>query len=304
MAILEGYSELEIVYCANCRSFLYKGKYIPLRDFKRAFPKLLKEHVQFSVEPDAFNVDSSVVDNPAKNVKVPICVTARINEETIEEEAVMEIRFKQAECPYCSRLKGGYYEGVLQLRNRDNTSFNEVAEEITKNAEMNNTVAITSEKDVKGGKDYYITDKKYMQHLSNELYNKYGGEKKESPRLYGFDRQSSKKLYRLNILLRLANVEPGDVVEWNSELFKVLAVRGNKVNVESLMSSKTRPLKIDEIKKRASKSEYIQAVVVKPKPDVVILHPREYINVTLQNNPAKIAEKIHVVEIDGKFYAV
>lgn len=304
LPILEGHKDVEITYCANCKSVLYKGKYIPLKDFKKAFSKLIRSYVSFSVEPKEFSVDTKILDKIDRKLDVPIYVKAEIDGEEIEEEAIMEIKFKQVECPFCSRLKGGYYEGVLQLRNKNNSMFKEVENRIRKKTDEKKLVAISYEKEVKGGMDFYMTDKKFISNLASELHNEFGGEFKESPRLYSMDRQSSKKVYRLNALLRLPELEVGDIVEWKNSLFSVNGITADKVMAQPVNGGKKRPIKLEEALKKRSKADARKAVVTKTKPNVEVLHPETFASTPVENKVTRPGKKIDVVEISGKLYAV
>ncbi|MGM5482003.1 MAG: NMD3-related protein [Nanobdellota archaeon] len=303
--ILQGYKNIELIYCDNCMSFYYKGKYIPFSDFKKAFSKIIRENISLSVEPKSFDVDESVLDNLEKKKMVLINLVADTENGEVQEQGQMEIKFKKLECPFCTRLKGGYYEGVLQLRNRENSRFEEVSKEIKTRTDSKKLVAISHEKDVKGGIDFYFTDKKYLQRLAEQLYSEFGGQLKESPRLFSLDRQTSKKIYRMNVLLRLSETEPGDIIKYNGELFKVSGLQHNKVSAVSLLTGKKRPINLENIEKVKDADSSQFAIVTKTKPHLEVLNPNNYTSTLLENEPVSdFTDKIKIMEIEGKLYSV
>ncbi|TKJ17268.1 hypothetical protein CEE44_01910 [Candidatus Woesearchaeota archaeon B3_Woes] len=92
-----------------------------------------------------------------------------------------------------------YYEAVLQLRNNPpEESVSCVVNAIKKRK----GVSIAKLSKVKGGIDIYISSQRFTRTLGKLLKKSFKGELIESRKLYGMDRQKSKKIYRGTVLFR------------------------------------------------------------------------------------------------------
>ncbi|MFW6013619.1 MAG: NMD3-related protein [Candidatus Nanoarchaeia archaeon] len=303
MEIFAEYKDIEIVYCKSCWKFYYRQRLLPLKEFKKVFDKYIKEHIRFCVEPEEFYTEEGffeLFNDPPKSAELAI---KAVNGEYSDEVSV-PVKFKAIECPVCSRLRGGYYEGVLQLRNTHNDMFEKCHGEIEQTIESKDLVAISNKKKVKGGIDFFITDKKTIKSLANFLHKKYGGELKLSPELYSEDRQSSKKIYRLSALLRLPDFNINDIVSHKGEYYRIVSFSSAKATGISLKACKNKTLELLECTKVAQKEDIKEAIVTKKKPSVEVLHPETFESTKLENEPPTEKDKIDVVIIKEKIYAV
>lgn len=126
-----------------------------------------------------------------------------------------------------------YYEGILQLRNP-----NEEAIEFIKNQVKKRTnVFIAKEQKVNNGIDFYISSQKYLQTIGKKLKKHFRGELKISSRLHTKNRQTSKNVYRVNILFRLAKCNIGDILNFRGDKIKILKM-GKKILAKDMKTGK------------------------------------------------------------------
>jgi nonsense-mediated mRNA decay protein 3 len=121
-------------------------------------------------------------------------------------------------------VASNYYEGVLQLRN----PTKEFVKKAKKLIEENKLIFIAKQVKVVNGTDLYLSSQKQMQVIARELHSKFGGEMKISSKLHTVNRQTSKKVFRLTILLRLPKFKVGDIVKTRGRFIKVKTM-GKKV---------------------------------------------------------------------------
>ena len=98
---------------------------------------------------------------------------------------------------------GQYYEAVLQLRNPNKEAINCIVNAINKRKD----VFIAKQAKVEGGIDFYISSQRFTRSLGKKLKKSFKGELKESKRLYGMNRQTSRQVYRGTILFRIEEPE-------------------------------------------------------------------------------------------------
>mgnify|MGYP001609809081 CR=1 FL=1 len=91
-----------------------------------------------------------------------------------------------------------YYEAIFQLRPKNL----EVLEIVKKYIEQDKAL-ISKEIHKKFGVDLYLNKKKAAVHIARKLKKRYKGETKISKSLYGVDRMTSKRVYRVTVLFRL-----------------------------------------------------------------------------------------------------
>ena len=190
-----------------------------------------------------------------------------------------------------------YFEGILQLRNPSQEIIDFIENKLKKHADKFNISKIVEQK---LGLDLYITNKKYMQRLANDLQKNFGGIIKKSPHLFSRNRQTSKDIYRLNICLKFYDFKKDDVIKADKRYIKITNI-GKKISGINLEQNKRVSFEFPddvEILKRYNTS------VCKIKPNIEVLHPETYQSVPVKNKvKVKLGEKVKVV-VNGKAFIV
>lgn len=91
-----------------------------------------------------------------------------------------------------------YYEAILQLRPYDKKVLDFVKSEIEKS-----NCLISKEEKKKYGVDLRLTSKYFAMRLSRKLKNRFPGMIKLSRKVYGINKKTSKRLFRLTVCFRL-----------------------------------------------------------------------------------------------------
>ncbi len=95
--------------------------------------------------------------------------------------------------------KDQYYQAKLQLRPCTKEILDFVYNEIDKRDDC----LISKEEELKTGIDIYLTSQKFAQILGRKLKLRFRGKTVISRTLFGINRMTSKKVYRVTILFRL-----------------------------------------------------------------------------------------------------
>ncbi len=135
------------------------------------------------------------------------------------------------------------HQAILQLRNPSKEIIRFTEAELEKNAwtKVNEVV------DVENGLDYYLTDKDEAVKIARRLRTKFGGEFLVSPKLYTYDAQTGKRIYRLAVLFRYYPVKKGDMVEIKGKKIKIIFL-GKKIFGQEEKTGKKVHLKFEELK--------------------------------------------------------
>ncbi|MBN2458053.1 hypothetical protein JXB31_02895 [Candidatus Woesearchaeota archaeon] len=301
---------IELKYCRHCCSYLYKNNQLPAEKFIGVFDNLLLKHLDLSTMPETVEIDKKRLLEPEKRFTLSLTVSKVVHDKLIKERYDVPVRVIIGECQRCSRISGNYYEGVFQLRNKESADFLIVYKRIINETEKmrKKGISITKEARVRNGIDLYFTNSKFMQQLGARLYRSFGGEFKVNPSLYGRNRQTSKDIYRLNVLFRLPEFSPGDIISFENRIYSINSFSKDMIICTELISRKKLSIKNSEdIELIATPDKFRKAVVVRKKPYLEILHPDSYENIRPMNSPAKQDEKkgqIRVLVDGSRVYCV
>ncbi len=107
--------------------------------------------------------------------------------------------------------KSNYFEAILQLRGTNDEVLRFVANHMRKRPSL----FLAQVVQVKGGYDAYVSDQRWTRSLGPKLKRAFKGELKESRKIYGVHRQSSKTLYRAIVCFRMTTEQerPDDETE-------------------------------------------------------------------------------------------
>lgn len=137
-----------------------------------------------------------------------------------------------------------YFEGILQLRN----AGDEVVEFVIKEVEKTTDVHIAKIKNLKTGVDIYISKQKFLRSLGNKLQKTFGGQLLFSKKLHTVHRQTSKELYRVNMLFRMPNFKKGDIVDYKGDKIKIISMH-KKVFAKDVKTGKKLNLNFKDMLK-------------------------------------------------------
>ena len=214
-------------------------------------------------------------------------------------------------CERCARARAGYFESVLQLRNKKNTHFEEalkLAEDIIKGSDARVTKTVPQ----KDGTDLYLDEKKTAKTIGKRLYSNYGGEHKLTRSLFSRKRDTQKNIYRDTVLVRLSDIEPGDVILKANRPFRVERVFHDKLSATDLMHGKKTQFTAGKEEQHIKRGDISRMQVIRRRPNIEVLDPGSYQPRKIENpgkadNKEKIEkgeESMPVVEIEGKLYCV
>jgi len=139
----------------------------------------------------------------------------------------------------------GYFEGILQLRNATREIMDYVENEISRNK-----VHLAKTTNLKGGKDYYLGDNKFLLRLGKNLKSKFDGQLVSTSKLFSQNKQTSKEVHRVTVLFRYIPFKVGDIIEYRDRSVEVKRY-GTKVEIKDNATNKRELLTYDEFLDRA-----------------------------------------------------
>ena len=135
-----------------------------------------------------------------------------------------------------------YFEGILQLRN----PREEVNQFIKSELEKKPEIFISQTIKHRTGLDIYFSSKKFLQGLGRQLQQKFGGELKISAEHFSRDRQTSKDMFRVNVLYRFTGIKSGNVINFRGDELTILST-GKNIHAVNRKTGKKSILKHKDI---------------------------------------------------------
>ena len=153
------------------------------------------------------------LDESARSAHVSLRVKAEIKGLEIAESAEFPILVRRAICVQCSRIAGGYYAAIVQIRAdwRIPTEDELQAAAELAYAAMSREEFVSKQQLLKDGLDLYVSSAECGRGMAKTIVKHLGGNYSESRKLYG--RKGGRELYRVTFLVRLPGYREGDVLE-------------------------------------------------------------------------------------------
>jgi len=146
-----------------------------------------------------------------------------------------ELRQKLETCERCSRIYGGYFESIIQLRAENREIEREEIEKAKKLIDeaiekSNHPFAFVSKVvERREGVDYYIGDRNLAKKVAKRIEGELGGKLTESKKLSG--RKDGRDVYRTTYSIRFREYRNGDIVRDGEKILLVTnAVKGKGVD--------------------------------------------------------------------------
>ena len=286
---------IEIKVCPKCGR-AYSGKWI---DKETALMDTILKNFTHDLE---FKILRFELEELGENNGL-IRVEGVFRGEKLTYELPFELRQKFEVCERCSRLYGGYFESIIQLR-AENRAIEEYEVErarslIDESIEKADypTAFISKIVERKEGIDYYIGDRNLAKKIARRIEEELGGKLTESKKISG--RKDGRDIYRTTYSIRLREYRNGDVVRDGTKILLVTnAVKGKGVD----LSGKSHVLKNPKV---IAKKEHVKRtfVVNVDKSVVEVLNPttQEVVQVEKRTDHS-IGEEVLYFEDKGKPY--
>lgn len=210
----------EGTFCEDCarKETKYKTPLVQVSEFNRVFEQgrwkvfedldtVIIRHVKEALQrPDVLVEVEPFEFTPQAKEKTVVYVNAHIEDQIIR----LPVKLSYRQCDFGQKQKTRYFEGILQLRHPHDAVTKFIEHELQKSAHKG--VFITKVSEQKNGVDLYFTKKTFMKLLAEKLVAKFGAKSSLNPQLFSHNHETSKDIYRLNILVDFPEFVPGDCI--------------------------------------------------------------------------------------------
>ncbi len=309
---------IEIEICSTCGSVRKEGKWIERPDLQTVMLDGIEEALSPSdvVEKTSFQVEFDESD--PQHIRADLEVKLQSGEVTTKKHLSTNIVLKKSQCENCSKREGDYFEAILQVRPTEEEMTEEqksevlrmVHERVEVDRGEEKKVFITLEKEVHGGLDFYLSDKRVTKNLSYDIADIFGADVKSSSELVG--REDGQNVYRVTYSVRIPPYEEGDFLEYDENLYRVKKTkRGSGPNiVQDLENNKSTTINKKEMMEatvHGGKELIKEAVVVSEAEDEIqVMDPDTYETKTLlkPDGFGEGKDEVDVVKIKQSIYLI
>lgn len=288
--------DFKIVCCAYCNSFFYKNVWKKYDDIFKVLEIYLKDNTK-----SKFDLIHNDEIEQKPGIKKQVMTTVMVEGAEIE----LPVNYEVTVCNSCKAATGQGFHGILQLRadpllehTKEIVRF--AKNEIIKGAKKG--IHCVNEEITKHGHDFYLTDKKFIAELARILQSNFGGFMSLNEQLFSMDKQTSKDLFRLNVLYRPPKFKKNDIIVINNVPVKVGAL-GKDIIAYSLVNSTKSAYRYDDFEILEKRKTTVSKVI----PSIEILDLDTYESV-IASNPFKKEVKVDYnckyVKFNGKYYIV
>ncbi|MFA5382140.1 MAG: NMD3-related protein [Candidatus Micrarchaeia archaeon] len=189
---LEPPKEIEVYLCKECNKFRINNIWVPFS------LDLLEKEIKKQTKGD---FDNMVLFFDEEKKIGELKYTVLVGDNVVEIKKSIEIDIHNDLCRDCSRLRGGYYEAIIQIRGEDANKIEKLSEKIKKLI-IREGIFVSKTVNLKEGIDVFVSNKLKSIEILTELKLKF----KRTRTLYGVKKSGLKKgmrSYRDTFLVRV-----------------------------------------------------------------------------------------------------
>ncbi len=302
---------VDLFQCAHCDDFQIEGKWEEFGSVEEAARETALGAVELRKDAEIEDAEIEVVPKDSQNYLVRMRLTIGFQDIEAVEELETIVRLKRGICPRCSKIKGSYYESILQVRTRGRPFPAEEMERILGRIEKlvgggsgSRDPFISKAEEVPGGLDVYLSSISLGKSISKELAEDFGGEVKESSSLAG--QKDGKEMYRVTYLVRLPAYRVGDIVAQKERLYLVSGIGSQGTRLTDLATHDSMNISNVDLRSArvvGSREDILEAVVLQESErEIQVLDPKSYKTVEVRKPRSfkRSADTVRIFKHEGE----
>ncbi len=279
---------LDLKVCPTCLDYFLNGKWAR-NEIIDAVTQTIENALCINAAKRAIYVD--VRDQDKNLIRTRVIVEGTVDGKTLIDEFDVDLHIRRETCQRCSRIAGGYYEGLVQIRadarvpeEHELIAAADIAYRVVERERQNDRKSFFSRAErKKEGLDIYVGTTRAAKQLSRSITEELGGSFRESPKLVG--KKDGKNVYRVAFSLRLPRFTSGSIVSHNGHVFEFHVVRQKKVVATDLQTGEEYSLNIRDLARAellGSRADARESVLVSvTDAEVQLLDPDTFATISI-----------------------
>lgn len=293
--------------CRTCGSVFKRGKWSSRENEEKTVQECVNDSLIHDKEASDLKLTITPKQLDYSRYRVHIEASASIKGAPIEAVLNREIRISWETCDTCSRISGGYFEGIVQIRadkriptGEELKRCIEIAEEVAaRSREKGDRLAFIAQTlELDEGIDFYVGSMKLGKQICRAIIDLFGGKFLEFPKLVG--QKNGVDLYRITFALRLPEFVRGDIISADDRVIEVQNC-GKHVSGIELETGKRFMENFNDlmdVKKLGRRQDAVPAILVADEGNTIqVMDPETYESVTIKRPEFLSAEPGNEVNI-------
>ncbi|MCG3219364.1 MAG: hypothetical protein KAR35_10180 [Candidatus Heimdallarchaeota archaeon] len=295
---------IKIFYCRECLSVQSHMGWTSAVDFDEFIWLVKVASQEFHKLPEDFRLEIQDEEfyKTQETVEIISSITYPINVQLTRgyesdfgfysKEEEVEFRLQKTICKNCLNRKTSAFNSSIQVRADSRSITNAEFELIDKKVNQffgslpqESSSFVVERTEIENGVDYLLSQKNDADMIAKEIKKYMGGKIKRTKSLVGQEKDG-KKIHRLTILLRLPEIQEGDIITYKDQIYVVIFFQQGFWRFRSLVTGE-----IIRITEKERLKEKIQSVLDKIKPSNFML-------VSKDKDQAQIMNLEHYVTLD------
>jgi nonsense-mediated mRNA decay protein 3 len=226
---------INMVCCKACYSLKIPGTWLEFSDLESSVSHFVTESIEWNSEIGKTTSNLILKQLDPQKFRVNIECEGDYQGLLLDANLKTEVQIKFQVCQTCSRLAGGYYEAILQVRTKRKEILNKAVEEIYNLIDSGPSEFFTTDSGpVRGGYDFQLSSSDKARTISRDLMVKFGGHVTETNTLVG--RKDGRDLLRHTFGVRLPSIGISDYLFLDDKVWKVLRIDRRRTKLIMLSS--------------------------------------------------------------------
>lgn len=303
--------------CPTCGSVFKKGRWSSREDEDKTIRECVSDLIETDKEAKDLEINLTPRQLDYSRYGMHIDAIGSIKGAKITAAADTEIRISWETCDTCSRISGGYYEGIVQIRadkripSKDELKkCIEIAQDAARRSrEKGERLAFISQTlDLEEGIDFYVGVIKLGKQICRAIVDVFGGKFLEFPKLVG--QKNGVDLYRITFAMRLPEFVRGDIISVGDKIIEVknCGKHVSGIDIETGKKFIENFNDMLDVKKLGRRQDAVAAVLVADeKRTIQILDPDTFESITIKRPEflsAEAGSEIKIIKTAKGIFAI
>lgn len=278
--------------CPSCGSVFRKGRWSAGEDEEKTIREIVNDSLK--LDKDVHDPEIRVLLKQLDHSRYSAHIEAEgsINDKQVQYGVDTEVRINRETCDTCSRISGGYFEGIVQIRADKRIPTKDelkkcidIAQDISERSRQKGErlAFISQTLYLNEGVDLYVGVIRLGKQICKALIEVFGGKFQEFPKLVG--QKNGVDLYRITFALRLPEFVRGDIICVGDKVVEVQNcgkyISGIEIDTGKKFIENFNDM--IEVKKLARRKDAVPAVLISDEGKTIqVLDPETYESVTLK----------------------
>jgi nonsense-mediated mRNA decay protein 3 len=290
LAKVKDHVDLEV--CVHCNSRKRGEIWVPGHGaLEPVVEEAVREAIEWAKVVEKARLVVDVQPEDERNFTVKIVASGVAEGVPFETPLATRSRVKNGTCVRCSRIQGGYYEAIVQVRAssrpmelEEKRAIKALASRFIERivADGDRNAFVLRDEDADRGLDVYMGTTNAARMLAKAISNDYGGKITEHAKTVG--QKDGLDLVRMTFAVRLPEYRAGDVVVLKDGLGRVTSIGQKTVQVADLRTGRVRHVERAETERAtvlAPKDARDAVVVSQSSGELQLLDPWTYATVSV-----------------------